>query len=343
MNWHDFNNKRILGAVPVEADGSAYFALPADRFVYFQLLDDRGMMIQSMRSGTMVQSGERTGCIGCHEDRLTAPPIGRTTPLAMRGPASKLRGWYGEPRLFNYMAEVQPVFNRHCVRCHDYGKEGAKKLILAGDRTNTFNTSYNELWRKKYIKVIGAGPAPIQQAYSWGSHASKLVDVIRKGHHDVKLDREAFDRIVTWVDINAPFYPRYASAYPSNLAGRSPLDNTQLGRLTQLTGVPFAKLANYAANRGPQVSFDRPELSPCLAIFKDKADPKYCEALAIIQAGQAQLAKGPRMDTPQAQLVGVDVARMHKYHAQAKIEADMRRAIADGEKRHPPTQGPSSM
>ena len=30
MAFNDFNNKRILGTVPVEADGSAYFAVPAD-------------------------------------------------------------------------------------------------------------------------------------------------------------------------------------------------------------------------------------------------------------------------------------------------------------------------
>ena len=60
MAWDDFNNKRILGTVPVEADGSAYFAVPADTFVYFQLLDERGMMVQSMRSGTIVRPGETT-------------------------------------------------------------------------------------------------------------------------------------------------------------------------------------------------------------------------------------------------------------------------------------------
>ena len=49
MNWHDFNNKRILGTVPVEADGSAYFAVPSDRFVYFQLLDENRMMILLLR------------------------------------------------------------------------------------------------------------------------------------------------------------------------------------------------------------------------------------------------------------------------------------------------------
>lgn len=39
--------------------------------------------------------------------------------------------------------------------------------------------------------------------YAWGSHASRLVDVIRAEHYDVELDREGFDRIVTWIDLNA--------------------------------------------------------------------------------------------------------------------------------------------
>ena len=72
MGWNDFNNKAILGTAPVEADGSAYFAVPADKFVYFQLLDEKGMLVQSMRSGTIARPGEQAGCVGCHEYRLGA-------------------------------------------------------------------------------------------------------------------------------------------------------------------------------------------------------------------------------------------------------------------------------
>ncbi|MHC4179121.1 MAG: HzsA-related protein, partial [Planctomycetota bacterium] len=132
MAYDDFNNKQILGTVPVEEDGSAYFAVPADRFVYFQLLDERGMMIQSMRSGTITRPGEMIGCVGCHEGRRTSVP-GRDLPLAARRQPSKLRPWYGPTRKFNYLAEIQPVFDRHCVSCHDYGKEEGKTLNLAGD------------------------------------------------------------------------------------------------------------------------------------------------------------------------------------------------------------------
>ena len=67
--------------------------------------------------------------------------------------------WLGPARKFSYMAEVQPVFDKYCLRCHDHGRPGAKKLVLAGDQTLAFNISYGELWRKKIVNAIGAGPA----------------------------------------------------------------------------------------------------------------------------------------------------------------------------------------
>ena len=333
MNWHSFENKRILGIVPVAEDGSAYFEVPSDKFVFFQLLDENKMMIQSMRSGTIVQSGERTGCTGCHENRRSAPPqLNTKMPIALRRPPSKLRGWYGKPCLFNYISEVQPVFDKHCVSCHDYGKDAGKKLNLARDRTNTFNTSYNELWRKKYIKAIGAGPADIQQPFSWGSHVSKLVKVIREGHEDVKLTKAEFESIVTWIDLNGPYYPRYDSAYPDNLTGRSPLNNKQLNRLSKLTAVPFAKLANHATNSGPQLSFDRPQLSPCLQIFKDTSDPRYVEVLAIIQTGSQMLQERPRADMDGFQACLLDQRRQQVYTEREQIESRNRQAIHKGRK-----------
>jgi hypothetical protein len=218
------------------------------------------------------------------------------------------------------MDEVQPVFDAHCVRCHDYGKPGAEKLNLARDRTNTFNTSYNELWRKRYIRAIGAGPAETQPAYSWGSHASRVVEVVRNGHNDVELDPESFDRLVTWIDINAPYYPVYATAYPNNLAGRSPLNPQQLNELAELTGVSFNNLADHARNRGPQLSFDRPESSPVLAKFEDRTDPAYRRALEIIRAGQQALEQRPRADMAGFAMHGVDAERQHKYEQRQRIE-----------------------
>jgi hypothetical protein len=335
MAWHDFNNKRIIGTVPVESDGSVYFEMPSDTWVYFQLLDDKGMMVQSMRSGTIVQSGEVLGCAGCHENRQSAPvAIGTRVPLAMQSRPKPLLDWYGPPRLFDYMAEVQPVFDKHCVSCHDYGKEAGQTLVLAGDRTHTFNASYNELWRKKYIQAVGAGPETFLSAYTWGSHASKLVKAILTERCGVQLDRESFDRIVTWIDINGPYYGTYASAYPYNLSGRSPLNNDQVNRLSELTGVPFFKLANHGSNRGPQVSFARPELSPCLAGFTDKTDPRYIEAVAIITAGADSLQAKPRADMPGFVAWETDQKRQAKYLRRQQIERENRQAILENRKRY---------
>jgi hypothetical protein len=331
MNWHSFENKRILGIVPVAEDGSAYFEVPSDKFIYFQLLDENKMMIQSMRSGTIVQSGEQTGCIGCHDNRRKVlSQLPTKMPLALQKPPSKLQGFRGEPRLFSYMTEVQPVFDKHCASCHDYGKEAADKLNLARDRTNTFNTSYNELWRKKYINPIGAGPSEIQQAYSWGSHASSLVKVICAGHEDVKLTEAEFETIVTWIDLNTPYYPRYDCAYPDNLTGRSPLNNQQIKRLSELTKVPFSKIAAHNSNLGPQVSFDRPHLSPCLQKLKDTKGPEYLEALAIIEAGSLMLKNRPRADMPGFQACPIDQRRQQQYIARQQIELNNRRSIQQG-------------
>jgi hypothetical protein len=337
MNWHGLENKRILGTVPVEADGSAYFAVPAEKFVYFQLLDANGMMIHSMRSGAMVQPGERTGCIGCHDHRLKAPSSDMAMrPLAVRRAPSPLNGWQGSTRAFGFTAEVQPVFNRHCLECHDFGREGAEKLVLAPDRDLTFNGAYVELWRKGYVACVGAGPAEIQSAYAWGSHRSKLIQVLRVGHHDVTLSPEELDRIITWVDLNAPYYATYNCAYPESVSGRCPLTRPQLARLCELIGSPMvwrdegSPFNSFGSSPGILVSFDRPALSPCLARFKDKGDPKYGEALAIIQSGRDMLARRPAADMPGFVPCAEDRRREAKYAERARIEQRNRDAIRRG-------------
>ena len=148
----------------------------------------------------------------------------------------------------------------------------------------------------------------------------------------MELDEESFDRIVTWIDINGPYYASYDTAYPDNLAGRSPLDNTQLDRLSKLTRTPFAKLATGNDNRGPQISFDRPELSPCLARFKNTTGSRYREALSIIRAGRKMLAGRPRADMPGFQPCSLDQNRQERYAVRQQEELRNRRAIRAGEK-----------
>jgi len=353
IGWSGFIAKTVLGTAPVESDGSASFYVPSDRFVYFQLLDSGGMMIHSMRTGTSIHSGERRGCVGCHESRTATTPPEKPAGLteALRRNPSKLKPWYGKARRFGYLAEVQPVLDKHCIKCHDFGKKGAKKIVLAGDKNFGFNISYCELQSRGLTGAIGAGPAGHLPALTWGSKTSPLIKMLKKGHPSsrsakatqdgspsassrqaqVKLSVEDMDRLVTWIDLNAPYYPTGYSARPGPSPGRNPLDGRQSGRLFSLTGLTPNQFLRADEYSGPQVCFDRPEISPCLKRIKDPAG--RAEALKIIQAGKASLAKLPRADMPGfATLHSGDQKRKEHYEKYRRIEQEVRKAIREGKK-----------
>ncbi|MBD3177636.1 MAG: hypothetical protein GF320_20890, partial [Armatimonadia bacterium] len=327
MAWHDFNNKRIIGTVPVQPDGSVYAEIPADRFVYFQLLDDDRRMIQSMRSGTIVRPGERLGCVGCHEDRRDSTDNERV--MALELPAAQPSPDDDPVDKFSYARLVQPVFDRNCLDCHDYGGEAGDVLNLSGGRTLAFNMSYHELWRKGLVGAIGAGPAETQPAYSWGSHASPLLQVLDEGHHGVELPEADMRRLQTWIDLNGPYYPTYASAYPDNLFGRSPLTNLQLARLGELSGVNLLDW-NAGTAHGHLVDFGQPEKSLLLDRIGDASPEARAEALAIIREGRKALLARPRADMEGFELVGIEADRQAKYELRAEWERAAREAILEG-------------
>lgn len=339
MNFNCTNNKRILGDVPVAEDGSAYFEIPADTFVFFQLLDENGMMIQSMRSGTIVRPGEFQGCVGCHENRLATISPYKVSKALRRSP-SRLEQWFGPPRDFNYMTEVQPVLDRYCVACHDYGKPAGDVLNLSGDLGLVFNVSYLELRRKSalrwhpdrredeklLVKAVDDGPPEVLPPYSWGSHRSRLIDVIRSEHQGIKMDRESLYRMITWIDLNAPYYGSYASVYRDNVFGRSPLDDGQIAELRKLTGVNVGDISTEL--QGSQCNFTRPEFSLCLQNVQEKNKENYNKALAIIRQGQKILAEKPRMDMPGASLLECDLKMLAKYQAQKNVENQSRKNLS---------------
>jgi hypothetical protein len=110
--------RAVLGTVPVEEDGSAFFHAPAGKAIYFQALDQNGMAVQSMRSDTYLHPGEQMNCQGCHEPKLSAATIPSTTPLALRREPSQIEPEPDGSSPINFARLVQPVLDRHCVECH---------------------------------------------------------------------------------------------------------------------------------------------------------------------------------------------------------------------------------
>jgi hypothetical protein len=73
-----------------------------------------------MRSWSTLQPGEIQSCVGCHESKNAAPPAARSgATLALKAGAQALVPFYGPPRGFSFPKEIQPLLDRHCVRCHN--------------------------------------------------------------------------------------------------------------------------------------------------------------------------------------------------------------------------------
>ena len=212
------NARAILGTVPVEADGSARFLVPAHKPILFQALDRDGFAYQTMRSTTSVQPGERTACVGCHEQRMSAPTAAAGVPLAQRRAPSTLDPGELGGRPFSFVDVVQPVLNRHCVRCHG-GEKTEKGFDLTATPVDGFTRSYWSLCGGKVGKPTDAATVPLVPRFAQrnqvqmtspggqcGAIGSRLMKLLREEHGGVKLGDSDLRRLAAWIDCNAVFY-----------------------------------------------------------------------------------------------------------------------------------------
>jgi len=229
----------VLGTVPVEADGSAYFRMPTGVEVYFQALDGEGRAVQNMLSGTYAHPGERLSCTGCHESKHESPPAPEKKPMALlRAPSVITPEPMGSfPLTFPRL--VQPVLNAKCVGCHTKEKKGPN---LSGDR-HPVHPNFRENGEGNEAMAAIRGQCRPQNGWSmafcslhervWhkegfdyqenrflrdhqysipgevGALASPLYQMLKKGHHDVKLTEEEWRRLIVWMDGNGPFFGAY--------------------------------------------------------------------------------------------------------------------------------------
>ncbi len=207
--------RAVLGTVPVEADGSAYFSMPTGKVVFFQALDVRGLAVQSMRSCTYVHPGQRLVCQGCHEPRHRAPAPPKRFALAMRRPPSKIQPDVAGSNPFSFPRLVQPVLQRHCVACHakepkamDLGKGDAGKNRY-GWYTSYANLRNYAFYFGKFEATYDGWTLPLTTPGEFGARASKLFALLQKGHYDVKLSKEDLHRITLWLDCNSDFLGSY--------------------------------------------------------------------------------------------------------------------------------------
>ncbi|VGO18299.1 HzsA-related protein [Pontiella sulfatireligans] len=236
LGMNSMGLKAQYGVVPVEEDGSAFFEVPAGRNIYFQALDENYLMVQTERSYINYIPGETRSCLGCHEtpDVTPASVSGFASPLALRRAPSIPQAQAGEEsaqKVIDFMRQVQPVLDAHCIRCHGESKPSAG-LDLTSRPTKLFTASYenlmgdydqagvphvgerrsaSELYKPNHVKAIGemvdgrlcVNRIPEDRSISYkkpyfsGVHTAPLVIALSGGDIVPRaISQERIDRLV---------------------------------------------------------------------------------------------------------------------------------------------------
>jgi hypothetical protein len=200
-----FNHERILGTVPVEADGSAFFEAPAMRALFLVALDENERAVKRMQSFLNLQPGEVRGCVGCHEERTQQPDSRVGECMAMRRAPSPIKPIEGIPDVFDFPRDIQPILDKYCVDCHGYEKTArggprSGNIILTGDHGPVYSHSYSTLVPALCNTGHNLGNNP---PYSTGSGAGQLMKYIDGSHHNVKLDPHDRKMVRLWMDSGA--------------------------------------------------------------------------------------------------------------------------------------------
>ncbi len=240
--------QRVLGSVPVEEDGSASFVIPANTPVFLQPLDSEGKALQLMRSWIVGMPGEAVSCVGCHESQDSVV-MNKQAKASFRPPAP-IEPYRHAVRGFSFPHEIQPVLDRYCVGCHNGSdppklpeipgivyptdlhcdQDNGEGLIDlrgseyitdwmsehagncgGGARGGNFPISYVAL--ERYVRRNGIeGPLQMLSPGEFHADTTELVQMLRDGrHYRVRMDAESWERLITWIDLNAPCHGTWAA------------------------------------------------------------------------------------------------------------------------------------
>ncbi|MBR5626412.1 MAG: SUMF1/EgtB/PvdO family nonheme iron enzyme [Thermoguttaceae bacterium] len=188
--------KRLLGIVPVQEDGSAFFKIPANTPVALLPVDKNGAAVQLFRSWFVGMPGENVSCNGCHESQLDVTPSILTT--ASRTMPNEIQDYLGPRHPLTFELDLyHRVVKKYCIACHDGTKEGRPSFATAREAYDNIHP---------YVRRPGPETdMDVLPAYEYHVSTSELWQMLEKGHYNVKLDDESLRLIANWIDFNAPW------------------------------------------------------------------------------------------------------------------------------------------
>jgi hypothetical protein len=133
---------------------------------------------------------------------------------------------------FSFVEEIQPIFDKHCISCHNASEIERSRISLTG-----------EVARPESVKLIGAGQVDPKRAYTqsyvtittsgdpdhnpwmaWlkprsravmlppyhtGACKSRIMDYFEPSHHDVNVSENEKRTFACWLDLLIPFCGSY--------------------------------------------------------------------------------------------------------------------------------------
>jgi Hydrazine synthase alpha subunit middle domain/WD40-like Beta Propeller Repeat len=294
-----FTLQRILGTVPVEADGSACMEVPALRSVFFLALDENDLAVKRMQSFVTVQPGETTSCVGCHEHRTQAPHARNANTLAaLRRPPSTIEAYTDFPDILDFPRDIQPILDRHCVACHNHDQSDGE-INLSGDRTPLYSTAYWTMFSKG-LAIDGRNKHGNQPPRALGSAASPLMTCLDVTHHDVALSSREVAMVRLWIDSGAT----YSGTYAALGSGMHPVDFPEETIIHRCGQCHEAKEKTYRNFKKGAYYFQFGQQKPPQPLLKSIDDIILIRHLAYFQLGEAPLYQALcNLDRPEHSII----------------------------------------
>ena len=202
-----FALERILGTVPVESDGSAFFEVPSQRALAFVALDKNSNAVKRMQSFVSFAPGSNTSCIGCHEFRTEAPLPKKGNPMAY-AKLSKIKPLDIKSPI-DYRTQIQPLLDKYCLKCHDY-KTHSAGILLDGGLGANFIHSYIALDERGQL-CTGRNEFGDMPPYTFGSGSSLVLKKFDKSHCGFEPSAEEIEILKRWLDTGAMQVGAYAA------------------------------------------------------------------------------------------------------------------------------------
>jgi len=131
QNFVPLAQRRILGEIDIDKDGSFNIEVPANTPIELQTLDADGMALRSC-GWIWAKNHEPRGCIGCHEDGEMTPE--NVLASAVTHPSIKLTLPAQRRRTVDFQRDVMPIIAQKCARCHENSKLKTQNLKLESGR-----------------------------------------------------------------------------------------------------------------------------------------------------------------------------------------------------------------